>query len=37
MPEEGLLTSEAPVWTDGIAEENRGGVKDFASVDALAK
>ena len=37
MPEEGLLTSEAPVWTDGIAEENRGGVKDFTSVDALAK
>ncbi len=37
MADEGLLTSEAPVWTDGIAEENRGGVKDFTSVDALAK
>lgn len=37
MVEDGLLTADAPVWTDGIAEENRDGVKDFTSVDALAK
>ncbi len=39
MAEEGLLTAESTetTWRDGIEEANRDGVKDFDSVDALAK
>ena len=37
MVEEGSLIADAPSWTDSISEENRGGVKDFTSVDDLAK
>ncbi len=38
MVEDGLLTADtATTWRDGISEENRSGVSDFESVDALAK
>ena len=36
MADEGLLT-ETTSWMEGISEENREGVKDFTSRDALAK
>ena len=37
MADEGLLTADTATWRDGISEENRSGVSDFESVDALAK